>query len=180
MVYFLCFGALVAGAAAWTDFRSGLIPNWLTFGTIGLAMAAHLVVGWRFAGGWSGAVSEVGRSLGGLVLCSVVPAFMYWKGAIGGGDVKLFAALGALSQPMAGLEVETYAFIAAALIAPAKLAYDGVLLKTLGRSLSLIVNPFRKRELRREVPAEAMTWFRLGPAIFIGAAATALTRWGSL
>jgi prepilin peptidase CpaA len=78
---------------------------------------------------------------------------------------------------MAGLEVETYSFVAAALIAPAKLAFKGVLLKTLGRSLALVVNPFRKKEKRREIPPEVMTWFRLGPAIFLGAAATALVHW---
>ena len=51
---------------------------------------------------------------------------------------------------MDGLEAETYAFIAAALIAPAQLAYKGLLLETLGRSLALVVNPFRKPEKRKE------------------------------
>ena len=72
---------------------------------------------------------------------------------------------------------QTYAFIAAALIAPAKLAYKGVLLQTLGRSLALVVNPLRKPENRREISPELMTWFRLGPAIFVGAAVTVLLHW---
>jgi prepilin peptidase CpaA len=177
MVYFVIAAAAVAGIAAWTDSRSGQIPNWLTFGAMALGIVAHAFFGWKMGGGWRGAVAEGGHSIGGLLLCAVVPGFMYWKGAIGGGDVKVFAALGALCQPLAGLEVETYSFVAAALIAPAKLAYDGVLLKTLGRSLALIVNPFRKADKRREIPAEMMTWFRLGPAIFLGAAATALVHW---
>ena len=35
-----------------------------------------------------------GLSLGGMLLCGAVPLFMWWKGALGGGDVKLFAAIG--------------------------------------------------------------------------------------
>ena len=122
----------------------------------------------------------MGASAVGALLCILVPAFMYWRGAIGGGDLKLFAAIGALCHPMDGLEMETYAFIAAALIAPAKLAYNGQLFQTLGRSLALVTNPFRKAENRKEIPPEMMTWFRLGPAIFVGAAATVLLHWGEL
>jgi prepilin peptidase CpaA len=177
MVYFVMVAALVSAIAAWTDGRSGQIPNWLTFGAMALGIAAHVCFGWKMGDGWRGALSEGGHSIGGMLLCGFVPGFMYWRGAIGGGDVKLFAGIGALCLPMVGLEVETYSFVAAALIAPAKLAYDGMLFKTLGRSLSLLVNPFRKPEQRREIPAEMMSWFRLGPAIFLGAAVTVLVHW---
>ncbi len=177
MIYFAIACVVVAGIAAWTDSRTGLIPNWLTFGAMSLGFVSHVFFGWRMGNGWLGAISEGGYSIGGLLLCAAVPALMYFKGAIGGGDVKLFAALGALLQPMGGLEVETYSFIAAALIAPAKLAYSGALMTTIGRSFSLLANPFRKPEKRRELPAEMMTWFRLGPAIFVGATATVLVHW---
>ncbi|MBV9945276.1 MAG: prepilin peptidase [Myxococcales bacterium] len=177
LVPFLIAAAVVAAAAAWTDWRTGQIPNWLTLGGLAAGVLGHLLVGFRLGGGFHGALLEAGQSLGGVLFCGVVPAFMWQRGAIGGGDVKLFAALGALCQPMAGLEVETYAFVAAALIAPIKLVYRGELLKTLGRSATLIANPFRKAEQRKEIPAELMTWFRLGPAIFLGAAATVLMHW---
>ncbi len=177
MAYFVIFAAAVSAVAAWTDSRSGQIPNWLTFGAMVLGIVAHVSFGWMMGDGWRGALSEGGHSMAGMLLCGLVPGFMYWRGAIGGGDVKLFAALGALCLPMIGLELETYSFVAAALIAPAKLAYEGVLLKTLGRSLALIANPLRQPERRREIPAEMMTWFRLGPAIFLGAAATAVVHW---
>ncbi len=81
-------------------------------------------------------------------------------------------------QPMLGLEVEVYAFVAAAILAPAKLAYDGTLLRTLGRAATLAVNPLRPRDKRTEVPRELMTWFRMGPAVFLGAAASLYFRWG--
>lgn len=177
IVYFLIAAAAVAGIAAWTDGRTGHIPNWLTFGALALGIGAHVVFGFIFDGGWTGALTEGAYSLVGALACALVPALFYWKGGIGGGDVKLFAALGALCHPMAGLEVETYAFVAAAIIAPAKLAYQGVLWKTLGRSLSIIINPLRRPENRREIPPEVLTWFRLGPAIFVGAMTTILLHW---
>lgn len=179
-MYFLIAAAAVAGVAAFTDARTGHIPNWLSGGALGAALLLHLIVGWRFSHSWRGGLINVGFSVGGALMCAAIPAFLYLRGAIGGGDVKLFAALGALCQPMAGLEVETYAFIAAALIAPAKLAYQGVLLQTIGRSLAMVTNPFRKAENRKVVPPELMTWFRLGPAIFLGSIITIILHLGDV
>jgi prepilin peptidase CpaA len=176
-MYFLIAAAVVAGVAAWTDARTGHIPNWLTFGTLGVALVGHAALAWHVQHSWRAGMAELGYSLVGAIACALVPAFMYWRGAIGGGDIKLFAAIGALCHPMIGLEMETYAFVAAAILAPAKMAYEGTLFKTLGRSLALATNPFRKAENRKELPPEMMTWFRLGPAIFLGAAATVLLHW---
>jgi prepilin peptidase CpaA len=174
---FLIAATAVAGVAAWTDLRSGTIPNWLTLGALAAGVAARTVVAWALVGGWRAGLASGGYAIAGALFCALVPGIMYWLGGAGGGDVKLFAALGALCQPVLGLEVVTYAFAAAAILAPIKLAYDGTLLKTLGRSLSLVVNPLRPRERREPVPAEAMTWFRMGPAIFLGAAASVASRW---
>ena len=178
MMYFLIAAAVVAGVAAMTDAKTGHIPNWLTFGALGGGLIAHFFAGIAFSHSWRGGLSGLGSSAVGALVCALVPAFFYWRGAIGGGDIKLFAAIGALCHPMDGLEAETYAFIAAALIAPAQLAYKGLLFQTLGRSLALVVNPFRKPENRKEIPPELMTWFRLGPSIFVGAAVTVLMHWG--
>ena len=178
--YFLIAAVVVAGIAAWTDAKTGHIPNWLTLGALAGAFVWHFFVGLSFAHSWRGGLQGLGGSAVGALLCAAVPAFMYWRGAIGGGDIKLFAALGALCHPLIGIEMETYAFIAAALIAPAKLAYHGLLFQTLGRSFALLANPFRKVENRKELPPEMMTWFRLGPAIFVGAGATLLSHWGEL
>jgi prepilin peptidase CpaA len=177
VVYFLLFALLAAAVAAWTDTRTGHVPNWLTYGGLGAGVLGHFVAGWRFTGGLPGALQEAGYSAGGAALCAAVPAFMYWRRAMGGGDLKLFAALGALCLPMVGLEVEMYSFVAAALIAPVRLAYKGMLLQTLGRSLSVAVNAFRPPAKRCAIPEELMTWFRLGPAIFLGVAATTLLHW---
>lgn len=167
MTYFVLIAVVVAGIAAWTDWRTGLIPNWLTFGGMLVGVLGHFVVGTWLAGFRTGVV-EAGTSLAGLLFCALAPALMYMKGAMGGGDLKLFAALGALCQPMLGIEAEMYGLVVAAVIAPAQLAYRGELLRVLGNSLALVTNPLRARTSRRELPPEMMSWFRLGPAIFVG------------
>lgn len=171
MLYFLLGATLLAACAAWTDWRTGHIPNELTLGGFAAAVLAHFVRG-AMAGGFGGGVVQAGYALGGALLCSLVPAFMYWKGGMGGGDVKLFAAVGALLLPLGGLEAETYAFLAAALIAPAKLAYEGTLGRTLVNTVNVALNPFRAKDRRKEIPEAMVAWFRLGPAIFLGTAAT--------
>ncbi len=176
-MYFLIAAAVVAAFAAWTDARTGHIPNWLTFGTLGVALVGHTALAWYVQHSWRAGLEELGLSLMGALACVLVPAFMYWRGAIGGGDIKLFAAIGALCHLMIGIEMEMYAFVAAMVLALAKMAYDGVLLRTLGRSLALVTNPLKKGENRKEIPPEMMTWFRLGPAIFVGTATTVLLHW---
>src|SRR5439155_795014 len=80
----------------------------------------------------------------GALSCAALPLLMYARGGMGGGDVKLFAAIGALALPLAGLEAQTYAFISALFIAPARLAYDGVLLRTVRNAFTMFMNPFRR------------------------------------
>lgn len=176
MMIFLCAAALVAFVGAIIDFKTGHIPNALTLGALVAALIAHVAYG-AWMDGASGALSEGGRALFGMVACAAVPLLMYAKGGMGGGDVKLFAAIGALALPLAGLEAQTYTFVAALLIAPARLAYDGTLFRTLKNAFGLLLNPMRKKETRTEVPEELKTWFRLGPSIFIGVLATLLTHW---
>jgi prepilin peptidase CpaA len=180
MLYFLIAAAVVAGIAALTDAKGGTIPNWLTLGALAIALVAHAAAGIAFTHSLRGGLTELGLSLGGALLCALVPAFFYWHGAGGGGDVKVFAGLGALCQPMIGLEAETYAFLFAAFVALGQMAYKGLLFQTLGRSLALVVNPLRKPDARREAPTELMTWFRMGPCIFLGVAVTLLLHRGDL
>ena len=170
MSYFLLFATIVAAVSAWTDLKTGHIPNWVTLPALACGIVGHVALGWYVAG-WRVGLWEGVTALAGAVLCGIAPAIMFWKGAMGGGDLKLFAALGALCQPMIGIEMEMYAFVVAALVAPARLAYEGRLFAVLKNTASLLLNPLRPREARREVPPEMMTWFRLGPAVFVGSVA---------
>lgn len=171
MLLFLVAATLIAAVAAVIDWRTGLIPNWLSLGGIALGIIGHTLYGVWVADVRMGLMEGAG-SLLGVVLCSLAPGLMYWKGAMGGGDLKLFAALGALLHPMLGIEAQMYSFVSAAVIAPARLAYEGHLGRVFGNSLALLLNPLRSSEKKKPVPTEMMSWFRLGPAIFLGVLAT--------
>jgi prepilin peptidase CpaA len=171
MLTFLIVAVVVSAVAALTDVRSGLIPNVLTLGTLGFALGGHFVHGFALGGPRAAGV-EAAFSLGGALLCAVAPGVLYWKNGMGGGDLKLFAALGALCHPMTGLELELTAFALTSLVVPARLAYEGRLFKVLGSSLALALNPLLPASKRRAVPVEAMSWVRLGPAVFAAAVLT--------
>lgn len=181
MAPFFVAAVLLAAIAAWTDWRTGEIPNWLTFGTMGIAPIAHIVVAITITHlPMRAAFLQGAYSVGGLLLSGMIPLLLYTRGGIGGGDVKLFAAIGALCMPMFGVEAEMYGFFVAALIAPARLAYEGKLLRTIKNAAFLMVNPFLPATKKLEVQQEMMTWFRMGPAIFLGVLAMAITEWRSI
>jgi prepilin peptidase CpaA len=170
VIYFLSAAVLVAALGAWFDWRTGHIPNGLTLGAGAAALVVHPIVGLLVAGPSGALGSLLGAALGALA-CLCVPGVIFFLGGMGGGDVKLFAAIGALCGASDGFRAESYSLVVALVIAPAYLAYRGTLLHTLGQSIALLANPFRRAGARRAPPPDAMTWFRLGPAIFLGTAA---------
>ena len=167
MLVFVALAVVLTAIAAVTDTRSGRIPNWLTLGGVATAIVGHLGYGWVVVGAKFGLFQAV-FAIAGALFCSIAPAILFYKGGMGGGDLKLFAAVGALCHPMLGIEAQLYSMLIAAVIAPARLAYDGKLVSVLSRSLAVVFNPLRSREKRRALPREALTWFRMGPAIFLG------------
>ena len=173
----LGIAAAVAAVAAVYDWRKGEIPNWLTlsalFGAPFIHAARYLVIGQPM----EVAVREGGISLGGAALCALVPMLLYRQGAIGGGDVKLLAALGALLQPMVGVEAQMYGFLCGAILAPARLAYEGKLFSTLKNAFAIGANFFLPKTRQRSIEESALSWFRLGPAIFIGVMLAAYLHW---
>jgi prepilin peptidase CpaA len=184
---FLVFATLVAIVGAWFDWRSGRradtgegmegeIPNSLTLGALAIAPIAWLAYGWKVGGARAG-LEAAGFSVAGALTCALIPIFMWRGGAMGGGDVKLLAAIGAIVRPLVGIEAEFYAFAAAAILAPARLAWEGKLLATLGRSFALAMNPLLPKDKKREIPKEAMTWFRFGPAIAVGTLIATILHW---
>ena len=175
--YFLLAATLIAALAAWFDWRTGEMPNWLTLGPLLAAPVAHAVAAGVAAHAFEPAVQAAGFSVLGAVVCAAVPLALYRASAIGGGDVKLFAALGALLRTLVGVEAQFYACIAACVLAFGRLAYDGKLFKVLGNTFMLAVNPFLPRDRRREITPDMMTWARFGPAIFVGTAAAAVIHW---
>ncbi|MDF3066768.1 MAG: hypothetical protein K0R38_2369 [Polyangiaceae bacterium] len=164
------------------DYRTGHIPNRLVaFGAL-VGLVTHFAVHALFLSQpgqpWTEPFGSAAANIAvGLLTCSTVPLLLYRANAMGGGDVKLLAACGIWAGPIIGLQVELYAFVVAAIYAPARLAYQGELFRLLGNSAALIRNPFLPKDKRREVPPALLTELRFGPSVFVATALVALVRW---
>lgn len=101
---------LATGVAAWTDYKTGFIFDWITYPLMAAGVLFHGIE-WATTGilDWNGiAVGAIAYALGfGL----------YYAGKIGGGDVKLFAGL-ALVLPF----VQDRVFVVHVLLAASLLA----------------------------------------------------------
>lgn len=180
MTLFLVAAVFIAAVAAWTDWRTGNIPNWITFGPLASAPFLHVIATLVQHGTKLDAVLAGSYSILGAVVCALLPLLFYRMNAIGGGDVKLFIALGAVLRPMMGGEAEIWGFLATGLIAPFLLAYQGKLFKTVTNAAFIVVNPFLGQDRRREVSPQELSWFRMGPAILLGALYVAVEHWRDL
>jgi prepilin peptidase CpaA len=160
----LGLGIAVAFVGAVSDLRTGHIPNWLTLGALAAAPPVTFALEASAHGTRAGLVAA-GLSLVGAIVCGLPPLFAFLKGSMGGGDVKLLAALGALLGPRLGLDAEFYAFVLGAIYVPGRLAWEGKLLASLvslGRSAW---GRFRPKAERTAAPATDRMQIRLGPAI---------------
>lgn len=164
----VALAVLVTAIAAYTDFRTGRIPNWLSFGGMALGVLLRTIQA-RPPG--EGTLS----ALLGMLVCGLVPYFFFRKGAIGGGDVKQFVALGAILGAYHGIEAQFYAYVVGSLIAMGRLAWHGRLLGSLANSFFLALNPVMPRKWRREIRPDMLNLFRLGGSIFAGTCVSALS-----
>lgn len=164
-VWSLSLAALVCLVAAVKDLATGCIPNWLTLGA--LLAGLLLIPSARWVAG-QGDLRDFGLALLGAALAGLVPLALFRLGAMGGGDVKLLAAVGGLLGPRLGIEVELYAFIVAALWGPAVLAYRGKLGAMFGNLYCLTRNLLVSKAKRVRLDEHAMAELKFGPAIFLG------------
>lgn len=108
----------VAGFACLTDLRSARIPNVLTISAIAAALAFHSAV----PGGLGLQTAGLGLLVGLLVF---FPFFAL--GAMGGGDVKLMAALGAWLGWNAAINVALFGALAGGVLAVVVSLWHGYL-----------------------------------------------------
>ena len=134
-----------ATLAALADVRSRRIPNWLT----GSALLAGIVVNAWLKGPGGLLFALLGVLLGGGILLP-----FYAHKAVGAGDVKLAAALGALVGPQGVVTVLLYAAVVGGVISAVMLARR----RRFGMSLfDLVRRPARMRLWlveRSEVPSD--------------------------
>lgn len=179
----LLFSALLllTAVAAFEDLRSGEIPNRLIAVALLAAMPLH---GFAQYSAMPGAslrdvlLSTLAYSGGGFLVCGLTPLLVFYFDAMGGGDVKLLATIGAFVGPTLGLEIQLYSLVLAALYAGARVAYAGQLLRLLASSAALLANPLLPRAKRRRVPAELLQSLRFAPAVFAASLVVTLVRFG--
>jgi prepilin peptidase CpaA len=159
--------AVVALAAIW-DFASRHIPNTLTYGGILIGIALHIALGYTDAG-YHGALRGLGASLAGMAVCGIFPLISFARKEMGGGDVKIFGAIGALCGPLLGFNAEAWAFFVVITVGfPFRIIRSGALIPSLKNAYGTIANIFRPREERAEIVAVRVPRMILGPSIFAG------------
>jgi len=154
------------GSAAITDFRTGLIPNAI----VSCGGVAGVLVQLLAAGFGRASVVATLASMGlGLSACSIVPGVLYAAGALGGGDLKLLAALGLCVGPVVGLDIQLCAYLWAAAWLPLYFLCHAGARRALRTSGVLVLNAFLPIERRAKVDRAQLTSMRFAPAIFAAA-----------
>jgi len=162
---------VLALAAAYTDLRWGKIFNWLTLSCALLGLTLNSV-----AGGWGGLLMSLAGIGAGFVLW-LVSNFL--GRILGGGDIKLLMAFGALLGPMFMLWTFAWGALIGGAMALAMALRRGLLTKTLrqmGASIYLRAAFSEPMEI-----ADGAGAVRLPYAIALGAGALvtiAVRTWG--
>lgn len=150
----------VAAIGALCDLRNGQIPNWLTLPPIVSAPCAYgVVLG----------IEHAILSLVATCLSAVVPYLLFRRGGMGGGDVKLLAALGGIMgfDLLVGLEIQLAAFAIAMIFACGVLVWRGRLLRVLASSAANVLRPFRLAARDGEPPETLTDPVKLGAPILL-------------
>ena len=146
MAGFLLAVALSGGLL---DLLTRRIPNWLTFPAVAVALAWN---GYR--GGWRGLLLAVG----GLALGLLVFLPFFALGGMGAGDVKLMAAIGAISGPQALLAIFIFTGLLGGIAGLALAAARRRLRGTLANTVRLLAQLSRLRwdEARAAAPQASL------------------------
>lgn len=141
LVYILL--PLIYAVACYGEVRWHRIPNWLTVPAILLGLGAATI-----ETGWPGLKeSLIGLAVGGGVF---LPFCL--MGVVGGGDMKLMAATGAILGFPLVLTALTDTCMAGGLLALVIMAWNGVLFSTLGNAFRILVGMPRRTHGLRNPP----------------------------
>ena len=151
---------LIASIAAVTDYRTGRIPNWLTLPTLGLTPLLFALE--------SGSMIPAGAAIGAILACGIGPYLMFRCDALGGGDVKLFAALGGLGGISVGLELMMFSLCVALILSLVLLFRTGQVRQLMANLLRVFRNLCLRQSKRAHIQPAQLHSLRLAPAIFLG------------
>jgi prepilin peptidase CpaA len=112
-------------AAAWTDVRTRRVPNAITGGLAGIAVAVHVVQG----------VGAVAIALAVMAAVFALGTVAFSLGWFGGGDVKLLAACCGVASWPGALSLVLFTFIAGGVVCVVEAALRGRLRAVLASTL---------------------------------------------
>ena len=145
--------ALIVVAGVFYDLRERRIPNWLTVPALGVGLVLQ-----GLQRGPEGLLIGLGGAAAGLALLAL-PFALGW---VGGGDLKLLAAIGALMGAPFALWTLIFASAAAGVMAVGWLAVTGNLAHSIGY---MFLRWFRRTEAK---PAALAASLSFGPALAVG------------
>jgi prepilin peptidase CpaA len=129
--YFLICAFAIAAVGAVSDVRRGRIPNWLTYGGAVAALAVRCVVS-----GWPG----LNDGVLGLLLAGGIFYLLFLLGAMGGGDMKLMATVGAWAGIVQTVSILIVSAIAGGILAVLYMISRRQVRQTLVNSAALILH----------------------------------------
>ncbi len=145
---------------AYYDVRYRRIPNPFVLATFFSGIAINAVFG---------GLSGVFASLAGFVLAFVLMFILHVFGAMGAGDVKLFAAIGAVMGAHLVLPTFLVVILTGGLLAIISIIRAGAVVTTMHRVLQILVGLLPGWEMPRfAVPADRRSTIPYGVAITIG------------
>jgi prepilin peptidase CpaA len=124
--------------AAVTDLRSRRIPNWLTF----LLMLSGILQSF-----FATRIAGTGMSVLGILIGAAIPFVLFFIGALGAGDVKLLAGIGAWMGPLPAVAVFLVEAVVGMVIVLAQATAQGRLQLLMKNSALVALNLFYVREV---------------------------------
>ena len=147
------------GAALYTDLRRGKVYNWCTLPAIGLGFLINYIAGATETAQGNALADILGGplidSLLGFALGLGIFGVAYLLHMLGGGDVKLMCAVGALKGVRFFFNAAVFTACAGAIIAVGVLIWRGKLAEGLKGSLLALFAPRRFKKRREAAPADA-------------------------
>ena len=145
---------------AYYDVRYRRIPNAFVLATLAAGIAINAI----FAG-----LPGVAASIGGCALAFVLMFALHIFGAMGAGDVKLFAAIGAVTGAPLVLPTFVVVILTGGLLAIVSIVRAGILISTMHRVLQIFVGMLPGWQMPKfAVPLDRKHTIPYGVAITMG------------
>jgi len=160
-IIFELFLVPLAVVIIYHDVRYRRIPNPFVLATLIAGLAINLMMS-----GWRGGLN----SLGGCVLAFILMFILHVFGAMGAGDVKLFAAIGSVLGSHLVVPTFVVVVLTGGLLAMVTVVRSGVFRTTMHRVLQILVGLLPGWQMPKfSVPADRRLTIPYGAAITIGA-----------